>query len=31
VRGEARIDDVVAKVLAEAGRTGFSVDIAEAV
>jgi len=31
VRDEARIDDVIAKVLAEAGRTGLSIDIAEAV
>ena len=31
VRDEARIDDVIAKVLAEASKAGLSVDIAEAV
>ena len=31
VRDETRIEDVIAKVLAEAGRTGLSADIAEAV
>ena len=31
VRDEARIEDVIAKVLAEAGKVGLSADIAEAV
>ena len=31
VRDEARVKDVIAKVLAEARRTGLSADIAEAV
>ena len=31
VRDEARVEDVIAKVLAEARKTGLSADIAEAV